>query len=74
MEHRKKETYNLVGLNLHSLVFSPQPRFAEVLGSEFLPTRFFFSSFLGVVLGQRSSFPALFDFGFQSGAKECKDA
>ena len=54
----------------HSLVFSPQPLFDEVLGSEFLLKRFFFS-FLGIVLGKRSLFPALFDFGFQSGAKEC---
>ena len=58
----------IVVFNLHSLGFSPQLLFAEVLGSELLLLRFFFSSFLGVVLNQELSFfPALFEFGFQSG-------
>ena len=62
----------IVVFNLHSLGFSPQLLFAEVLGSELLLLRFFFSSFLGAVFGQERSFThALFGFGFQSGAKEC---
>ena len=62
----------IVASNFQFLFFSPQLLFAEVLGSELLLLRFFFPSFLGVVLGQeRSFFPALFDFGFQNNAKEC---
>ena len=62
----------IVASNFHFLLFSPQLLFAEVLGSELLLLRFFFSSFLGIVLGQeRSFFPAVFAFGFQNGANEC---
>ena len=49
----------IVVFNLHSLGFSPQLLFAEVLGSELLLLRFFFSSFLGVVLA-RFFFPRSF--------------
>ena len=41
-----------------------------VLGSELLLTGFFWSSFLQVELAL-FFFPALFDHGFQNGAKEC---
>ena len=42
------------------MVFSPQLLLGEVLGSESLLLCFFFSSFLGVVLGQERFFPPRF--------------
>ena len=50
----------IVVFNLHSLGFSPQLLFAEVLGSELLLLRFFSSSFRGVVLGPECSFSPRF--------------
>ena len=49
--------------------FSSQLLFAGVLGSELLLLRFFFSSFLGVVLGQERSFSPGFSIRIQ---KRCK--
>ena len=84
MENRKKETLYRSRIQLSfSCCFSPQLIFAEVLGSELMSLRFFFSYFLGIVLGQERSFFPTFgahgvvfqgfvQFGFQSGAKDTR--
>ena len=72
-DNRKKETLYHSRIQLSfSCSFSAQLIFAEVLGSELMFLRFFFSYFLGVVLIQECSFfLALFDLGFQNGVQEC---